>query len=117
MASSYRAVDRAVALTAPLAGLGPGDFQARDDLLPLVYRELRRRAAAYLRRERRDHTLQPTALVHEAYIRLVGQQRGVAESRALLRRGGAHDAAHSGRSRAGARGRSAPGRRNESDVR
>jgi RNA polymerase sigma factor (TIGR02999 family) len=48
---------------------------ARDDLLPLVYRELQRRAAAYLRHERPDHTLQPTALVHEAFLRLVGQDR------------------------------------------
>ena len=52
-----------------------GDLQAREDLMPLVYRELRKRAAAYLRRERRDHTLQPTALVNEAYMRLIGQQR------------------------------------------
>jgi len=52
-----------------------GNVQARDDLLPLVYRELKRRAAAYLRHERRDHTLQPTALVHEAYVRLIGQER------------------------------------------
>ena len=43
--------------------------------MPLVYQELRKRAAGYLRRERRDHTLQPTALVNEAYIRLMGQQR------------------------------------------
>jgi RNA polymerase sigma factor (TIGR02999 family) len=43
--------------------------------MPLVYEELRRRAAAYLRRERDNHTLQPTALVHEAYVRLVGQKR------------------------------------------
>jgi RNA polymerase sigma factor (TIGR02999 family) len=48
---------------------------AREALVPLVHRELRRRAAAYLRRERRDHTLQPTALVNEAYLRLLGQQR------------------------------------------
>ena len=41
--------------------------------MPLVYQELRKRAAGYLRRERRDHTLQPTALVNEAYIRLMGQ--------------------------------------------
>jgi RNA polymerase sigma factor (TIGR02999 family) len=54
---------------------GRGNLQARDDLLPLVYRELRQRAAQYLRHERRDHTLQPTALVHEVYIRLVGQNR------------------------------------------
>jgi RNA polymerase sigma-70 factor (ECF subfamily) len=52
-----------------------GDLQAREDLVPLVYRELRKRAAAYLRRERRDHILQPTALVNEAYLRLMGQQR------------------------------------------
>jgi len=52
-----------------------GDLQAREDLVPLVYQELRKRAAAYLRRERRDHTLQPTALVNEAYLRLMGQDR------------------------------------------
>jgi RNA polymerase sigma factor (TIGR02999 family) len=58
-----------------LRSWGRGNLQARDDLLPLVYRELKRRAAAYLRHERRDHTLQPTALVHEAYVRLIGQDR------------------------------------------
>jgi RNA polymerase sigma factor (TIGR02999 family) len=52
-----------------------GDVQAREDLVPLVYQELRKRAAAYLRRERRGHTLQPTALVNEAYLRLMGQER------------------------------------------
>ena len=52
-----------------------GDLQAREDLIPLVYQELRKRAAAYLRRERPDHTLQPTALVNEAYLRLMGQRR------------------------------------------
>ncbi len=52
-----------------------GDLQAREDLVPLVYQDLRKRAAAYLRRERRDHTLQPTALVNEAYVRLMGQKR------------------------------------------
>ncbi len=49
-----------------------GDARASDLLLPRVYDELRRLAAAQLRRERADHTLQPTALVHEAYLRLVG---------------------------------------------
>lgn len=49
-----------------------GDSEAFEDLLPLVYDELRRLAASYLRKERRDHTLQPTALVHEAYLRLSG---------------------------------------------
>src|SRR5437016_6181954 len=44
-------------------------------LIPLVYRELRRLAAHYLRAERIGHTLQPTALVHEAYLRLAGQNR------------------------------------------
>jgi RNA polymerase sigma factor (TIGR02999 family) len=52
-----------------------GDVEARDRLMLVVYQELRRRAAAYLRRERQDHTLEPTALVHEAYLRLVKQDR------------------------------------------
>jgi RNA polymerase sigma factor (TIGR02999 family) len=73
----------------PLSGVsgllrawGQGDLRARDDVLPLVYRELRRRAAGYLRHERPDHTLQPTALVHEAYLRLVGQDRVAWRNRA-----------------------------------
>lgn len=52
-----------------------GRREALEDLLPLVYGELRRLAARRLRRERGDHTLQPTALVHEAYVRLVDQRR------------------------------------------
>jgi len=52
-----------------------GNQQALDDLTPLVYRELRELAASYLRKERPDHTLQPTALVHEAYLRLVDQKK------------------------------------------
>ena len=59
-----------------------GDLDARDHLMGVVYNELRRRAAAYLRRERTEHTLQPTALVHEAYLRLVGQERIVWQNRA-----------------------------------
>jgi RNA polymerase sigma factor (TIGR02999 family) len=59
-----------------------GNTKARDELIPLVYQELRRRAAAYLRRERRDQTLQPTALVHEAYLRLVHQNRADWQNRA-----------------------------------
>ena len=51
-----------------------GDVEARDELVPLVHLELRKRAAAYLRRERPNHTLQPTALVNEAYLRLVDAQ-------------------------------------------
>jgi len=50
-----------------------GDQQALDALMPLVYKELRQLAHHYLRQERSDHTLQSTALVHEAYIRLAGQ--------------------------------------------
>jgi RNA polymerase sigma factor (TIGR02999 family) len=52
-----------------------GDERARDEVLPLVYDELRRLAALYLLRERHDHTLQSTALVHEAYLRLVDQRQ------------------------------------------
>ena len=70
------------AVTALLRAWGEGDLQARDSLMPLVYKELRRRASVYLRGERADHTLQPTALVNEAYLRLVGQERVVWQSRA-----------------------------------
>lgn len=52
-----------------------GDRAALDRLMPLVYDELRRLAGGYLGRERRDHTLQPTALVNEAFLRLVDQKR------------------------------------------
>lgn len=48
-----------------------GDVNAADRLMPLVYDGLRRIAAQYLRRERSDHTFQPTALVHEAYLKLI----------------------------------------------
>jgi len=51
------------------------DEQARDHMLPMVYDDLRRLARAYLARERPDHTLQATALVHEAYLRLIGQRQ------------------------------------------
>jgi len=61
-------------VTTLLRAWSDGDLQARDRLMPLVYAELHRRAAACLRRERRDHTLQPTALVNEAYLRLVDQR-------------------------------------------
>jgi RNA polymerase sigma factor (TIGR02999 family) len=49
-----------------------GDKQALDELMPVVYDQLRRLAASYLRSENRDHTLRATALVNEAYVRLVG---------------------------------------------
>ena len=64
-----------------LKAWGRGDDEARERLVPLVYRELRRRAGAYLRRERRNHTLQPTALVHEAFIHLMGQDRVIWQNR------------------------------------
>jgi RNA polymerase sigma-70 factor (ECF subfamily) len=54
---------------------GQGSQRAREQMLPLVYEELRRLAAGYMRRERQGHTLQPTALVHEAYLRLIDQRR------------------------------------------
>ena len=60
-------------ITRLLVSWSGGHREALDELLPLVYGELRRLAAAYIRRERPDHTLQPTALVHEAYMRLVDQ--------------------------------------------
>ena len=59
-----------------------GNLDARDRLLGAVYGELRERAAARLRHERRDHLLQPTALVHEAYVRLVDQRRPNWQNRA-----------------------------------
>jgi RNA polymerase sigma factor (TIGR02999 family) len=59
-----------------------GDLEARDRLLAVVYQELRRRAAAYLRRERPGDTLQPTALVHEVYLRLIKQDRAAWQNRA-----------------------------------
>jgi RNA polymerase sigma factor (TIGR02999 family) len=58
-----------------LEAAASGDHQAAADLLPLVYDELRRLAAAQMAAERPDHTLDATALVHEAYLRLVGDQR------------------------------------------
>jgi RNA polymerase sigma-70 factor, ECF subfamily len=60
-------------ITQLLVAYKNGDQQALEQVFPLVYNELRRLAAGYLRREREDHTLQPTALVHEAYLRLLGQ--------------------------------------------
>ncbi|MGA2005515.1 MAG: sigma-70 family RNA polymerase sigma factor [Terriglobales bacterium] len=57
-------------VTQLLAQIHAGNKEAEDRLIPLVYAELRRLAAHYLRGERSDHTLQPTALVHEAYLRL-----------------------------------------------
>ncbi|HEY2817018.1 MAG TPA: sigma-70 family RNA polymerase sigma factor [Casimicrobiaceae bacterium] len=60
-------------VSALLQAWSQGHVEARDRVMEVVYQELRRRAAAYLRRERAGHTLQPTALVHEAYLRLIDQ--------------------------------------------
>jgi RNA polymerase sigma factor (TIGR02999 family) len=68
-------------VTQLLAAWGKGNQNARDELIPLVYGEMRKLASSYLRRERSDHTLQPTALVHEAYLRLVDQQQANWENR------------------------------------
>ena len=62
-------------VTQMLVSYGNGDRAVLDALLPLVYDELRLIARGYLRKERPDHTLQPTGLVHEAYLRLINQQR------------------------------------------
>ncbi|MBI3474271.1 MAG: sigma-70 family RNA polymerase sigma factor [Acidobacteria bacterium] len=62
-------------VTQLLVNWGNGSQQSLEALIPLVYDELRRQARRYLRRERPDHTLQSTALVHEAYVRLVDQRQ------------------------------------------
>lgn len=69
-----RALTSTHEVTRLLAAWAKGDQQALEDLTPLVYRELRQLAASYLRKEPPGHTLQPTALVHEAYLRLVDQK-------------------------------------------
>ena len=69
-------------VTKLLIRLTEGDHAVLDALLPAVYDELRRLAANYLRRERVGHTLQPTALVHEAYMRLVDQTQVQWQNRA-----------------------------------
>jgi RNA polymerase sigma-70 factor, ECF subfamily len=62
-------------ITNALQELAKGDSSAFDRVLPLVYCELRNLAGHYLRQERHGHTLQPTALVHEAYFRLIGDSQ------------------------------------------
>jgi RNA polymerase sigma factor (TIGR02999 family) len=61
-------------ITAILNKISSGDGQAVDELLPLVYDELRQQAATQMAKERSDHTLQATALVHDAYLRLLGSR-------------------------------------------
>src|SRR5205809_664036 len=69
-------------LTTLLLRWREGERAAFDELTPLVYAELRRVASRMLKRERRDHTLQSTAMVHEAYLRLVNQTAVAWETRA-----------------------------------
>src|SRR5215204_1085166 len=75
-------MNRPVDITPLLEAWNQGNLEARDQLIPAVYDELRRRAAAFLRRERAGQTLQPTALVHEVYLRLVDQDRAIWRNRA-----------------------------------
>jgi RNA polymerase sigma-70 factor (ECF subfamily) len=80
----HRVPDHAAAaeVTTLLARLVDGDPQAASRLVPLVYGELRQIAARFMRRERVDHTLQTTALVHEAYLKLVEQTPASWQNRA-----------------------------------
>jgi len=68
-------------ITELLLAWNEGNREALDKLMPLVYDELHRQAARFLRRERSDHTLQTTALIHEAYLKLVDQREANWESR------------------------------------
>lgn len=68
-------MDTSPHITQLLLAWSDGDRAALDELTPLVYRELKKIAEGYLRRERSEHTLQPTALAHEAYLKLIDQQR------------------------------------------
>ena len=87
-------------ITHLLNAAAAGDRQAAADLLPLVYDELRKLAAARMAAEKPGHTLDATALVHEAYLRLVGDQQFDGRG-ALLRRRGRGDAAGAGQPRPG----------------
>jgi RNA polymerase sigma factor (TIGR02999 family) len=69
-------------ITELLASYGRGNKESLDQLMPIVYDELRRQAARYLRREQVGHTLQTTALIHEAYVRLVDQRNMQWQNRA-----------------------------------
>lgn len=68
-------------ITALLGRVKAGDRSALDELVPLVYHELHRVADHYLRQERQNHTLQPTALIHEVYLQLIGKDHPDYEDR------------------------------------
>lgn len=69
-------------ITQMLIELTDGNQEVVDRILPYIYDELRRLAGSYLRKERADHTLQPTALVHEAYMKLIDQRQVKWQNRA-----------------------------------
>ena len=96
-------------VTRILSAIEQGDPGAAEQLLPLVYDELRKLAAQRLAQEKPGQTLQATALVHEAYLRLVGRRGGPAlgQPRPLLRRRGRGDAPHPRRERPPQAGREA----------
>lgn len=73
--SQQKATSSSENITQLLARWNEGDESALAELMPLVYDELHRLACCYLRKERREHTLQPTALVNELYLKLTDQQR------------------------------------------
>lgn len=68
-------------VTSLLVRVRQGDRQAEAELIPLIYNELRRLASHYLNRERGDHTLEPTALVHEAFLRITGDDQPAWQNR------------------------------------
>lgn len=69
-------------ITEMLKEWGDGNQKVLDELMPFVYEELRRQASRYLRKERREHTLQTTALIHEAYLKLIDQKNVEWQNRA-----------------------------------
>ena len=80
--SKQKANESQQQITERLIAWGSGETSALDDVMRAVYQELRRMADHYLRLERPDHTLQPTALVHEAYLRLIDQRKVSWQNRA-----------------------------------
>jgi len=75
-------MDTSPDITQLLLAWSDGDREALEKLTPLVYRELKKLAESYMRRERAGHSLQPTALAHEAYIKLIDQQNVQWQNRA-----------------------------------
>lgn len=73
MSEKRRQNEQTQEVTRLLIALSEGEVEATDKLIPFVYSELRRLAGSYLKNEREGHTLQPTALVHEAFLKLVDQ--------------------------------------------